>query len=304
MSRPVSIVVPACTGREALAEHLPPLLHEVQQRKLHDEVIVVDDTGGAGLREWFERDFPGVGGLTHLRARGYGKSLLSGARAAEHDLVLCLAPGIRAREGFLAPLVECLEDERVFAASPRVVCEGDSQAPTLSPSPFLPATEGAAGPGLEQLGVLDERAFLVRKRDLGGAALADLFDPACVDPSDLCLRAARRGARMLRLDASEVEYHALDSEPAGRDELLGLARERNALLSFWLHLDDPEVRREHLQQLRREVLGVDERSSAEDLRLLVLALEKVSELGVARRALSAPPTAPAALAADGPSTAS
>ena len=294
MSRPVSIVIPVCAGTEVLADHMPPLLHEVKQRKLDDEVIVVDDTAGAGLREWFEKDFPSVGGITHVRTRGYGKSLLSGARAAKHDLVLCLAPGIRAREGFLAPLVECLENEGVFAASPRVMSEGSSQPSPLSDTALLPATEDAAGAGFEQLGVLDERAFLIHKRELKRGHFADLFDPVCVDPSNLCLRAARKGARMMRLDASVVDYYALDSELAGRNGPLRSARERNALLSFWLHLDDPQVQREHLKHLWRIVLEVDERSSTEDLRLLVLALEKVPELGEARRAFSVPPTAPEA----------
>ena len=71
MTRPVSVVIPAEADPEVFREHLPPLLREFDRRDVHDEVIVVDDSGNNILREWFTVEFPRARGVVHSCSRGF-----------------------------------------------------------------------------------------------------------------------------------------------------------------------------------------------------------------------------------------
>ena len=43
--------------------------------------------------------------------------------------MMALNPDVRVRSGFLAPLLEALEEPEVIAATPRVLADGDDQRP-------------------------------------------------------------------------------------------------------------------------------------------------------------------------------
>jgi glycosyltransferase involved in cell wall biosynthesis len=275
VSSPVSIIIPA-SDTAALEQNLPPLLEELKRRDCDDEVIVVDDTGTGRLSKWFKKNFPSVGGVKHKRSRGYGISLLSGAHNARHAMVFCLAPEMRVSEGFLEPLVRCLSSQGVLAVSPDITPAAPRSA-TQSVEWLVPS----AGRKLEQLGVLDERAFLIRKRDMDGGSAAHAFEPVSVDPVDLCRRASKLTVGLVRSDESTLEYVA-GPPAASDDDLEGIARARNALTSYWINMDEAEITREHFEELWHIVLGSEESDSNASMRALLLALEQIEKLRSAR----------------------
>lgn len=284
MRPPVSIVIPALADRDLLERRLSPLLAEVRRRDAGDEILVIDDTGKDVLRTWISSEYPTVRGVVHDVSRGYGKALVSGARVAKHELVFCMTPEIRLGEGALEPLTEQMIDERTFAVAPGIagVLHGSSQLTAREPL-FVRANAGNVGEHSRPILCVPHAAFLLRRADLLEADRIDaLFEPTCLEPMDLCLGAWSRGLRVLEESRSAVEYHRREASLEGSDDRTRAVFEKNRLLAFWKHLDDPELAREHLATLWHNLLDPTRTDWVNELRWLVLALEKLPELAAAR----------------------
>lgn len=279
MTAPVSIVIPALADRDLLEGLLPQLLAMIERREAGDEILVIDDTGQDLLRGWISPEYPAVRGVVHNVTRGYGKALVSGARVAKHELVLCLAPEASLGDGALEALTAHMVDERVFAVAPRVAAESTARSLPLTGVEPLFVGE-AAGDGARPILCVPHAAFVVRRPDLLEAdRLDDLFDPLFLEPMDLCLAAWRRGQRVLEDSRSVAEYRPRIGES---EQHARAAREKNRLLAFWKHLDDPQLAREHVATLWQGLLDAERPGWADELRWLVLALEQLPELEAAR----------------------
>lgn len=286
--KPVSVVIPVFDARDLLEQNLPALLFELEGRALGDEVIVVDDGGERGLAAWLESAFPPPATFDRARAdvrvlrrrknAGPSRAALDGAAAAVHDHVLLLAPDVRVRPGFLAPLESALEDPTVAAASPRFAegegepCGGTSRLVWRGGVLAVEPGEADAGRGGPvETSYATTSALLARRDELLAAEFDARFTPTGFEDVDVCWAWKRAGRRVVVATESVVE--------GGRGEGLGLpadvraaARARNLLLLTWKHLDDPARRREHVEALEAHALDALLNGRRGELVTLALAL--------------------------------
>ena len=113
--RGVSFVIPVRNGGPLVAEALAAVFAEAEGREA--EVIVVDDGSTDGSREVLARAAERER-LTILDGGGRGPAaaMNRGIRAARHELIAQVDQDVVLRPGWLASLVEELEDEGVAAA--------------------------------------------------------------------------------------------------------------------------------------------------------------------------------------------
>ena len=115
-ARAASLVIPNWNGRELLERYLPSVVAAAQGNP-DNEVIVVDNGSRDGSAELVRERFPQVRLLELEENRGFGGGSNAGVRAAKNDVVVLLNSDMRVEPGFLAPLLEGFNDERVFAVS-------------------------------------------------------------------------------------------------------------------------------------------------------------------------------------------
>lgn len=115
-ARAASLVIPNWNGRELLERYLPSVVAAAQGNP-DNEVIVVDNGSQDGSAELVRERFPQVRLLELEENRGFGGGSNAGVRAAKNDVVVLLNSDMRVEPGFLGPLLEGFNDERVFAVS-------------------------------------------------------------------------------------------------------------------------------------------------------------------------------------------
>lgn len=294
----VSAVLPSLGDTTLLERNLPPLLAELERCAAGDEVVVVDDTGEAVLGPWLAERHPTVRVVTRSENGGFAAALTDGARAAEGELLLALHPDVRVRAGFLEPLVAALDDEEVFAASPRVLAAGGG-APeshnalryedgrlTIVPREADPE-DRAPRPVAFPCGC----AFLARRAELlerGG--FDPLFQPFRWEDVDLGLGAWRSGRSVLEVPAAVVEHgvEAGTLAAAVPEELLQAATEKNRLLVLWKYLDERRDAHDHLAALWRDALDAGMAGRRRELIWMALALQELPRVSRSRKAAGAP----------------
>ena len=296
MTRSVSIVIPCLDDRDLLSANLPALLAELEKRAEKDEVIIVDDTGKRLLEGWVQAEFPSCRVVTQKQNAGFASALLAGLRAAGHDLVFCMNPDVRVRQGFLNPLVACMADENVFAVAPRVLLDGKSRIESITELKLSDGFVEIVQPGLEPnpdlqsalprpivfaVGgtcLLSKSAFL----ELGG--MDPMYEPFYLEDLDICFRAWLLGKQVLYQPASVVEHHHRGTigkivEP----EFVRAMIEKNRLLFQWQHLDEPELLQAHIGALYRLATDAWLSDSREELIWILLALDQLKAVQKARK---------------------
>jgi GT2 family glycosyltransferase len=283
---PISVVIPAFEQRAQLAANLPALLLELDRRALGDEVIVVDDGGDDALEAWVAATFPAPKTFDSARADvrvlrkkknvGQARAALDGARAAGHAHVLLLAPDVRVRAAFLAPLCAALEEPSVAAASPCIVGVDGRGLPRLvwrqGMLEIEPTDPHAADEDPIDAAYASSAAMLVRRDELLEAGFDARFTPGEFADVDLSWSWKKTGRRVVNVPRSIVERTA---DPAATlpGELARSLAIRNRLLLTWKHLDVPARRREHVEALEARALEALLAGRADDLRALAAALE-------------------------------
>ena len=298
MTRPVSIVIPSLGNVQLLERALTALREEVRARGVEDQVIVVDDTGNGVLRSALDVGWPEVRVQVRKQNGGFAAAALDGAQAADYRLLLILHPDVVVRPGALTALVEAMQDEAVYAATPRVLDGGEDARPTsrralavedgrlnlLETRGPLPADEDRVVP----VAFAPSCALLVRREEFLAAGGFDrLFAPLGFEDVDLGLSAWRRGRRVVEVPAAVVEHHA-GGTLAGHvpDTLARAAQERNRLLVHWKHLSSKREAHDHLVALWRDALDAGLCGRREDLVHLALALGELDAVAAARASMT------------------
>lgn len=285
---PVSVVIPVFEARAQLAANLPALLAELELRALGDEVIVVDDGGADGLDSWMAESFPPPATFDSARAdvrvlrrkknAGYERAALDGARAAGHAHVLLLAPDVRVRAGFLAPLCAALADPIVAAASPRILGADGRGLPRLVWRGGLLEIEPGDADGTDgepvDAAYASSSALLARRDELLAAGFDARFAPGELADVDLSWTWKKSGRRVVSVPRSVVE-RAAGTDAAPSADLAGTLATRNRLLLTWKHLDAPDRRCEHVEALEARALDALLAGRRQELAALALALDSV-----------------------------
>ncbi len=256
MPRPVSIVIPSFNGLELLEAHLPSVLGALEGYPQGGELIVVDDGSADRTADWLADLGSSVKCLKHDRNRGFASAASSGILAARHEIVILLNSDVEVRQGFIAPLVDALQPEDVFAVQSVSLREDGRTVDENVKVPYFRMEKlrfaHFRGLPVEKLqesvpdplptffasgGFMALKADLFRR--LGG--FDPLFEPFYYEDVDLSYRAWKRGWRVLFEPRSVVVHHHTKSSILSHqsDGRVQTVMKRNRFLFTWKNITSP-----------------------------------------------------------------
>jgi GT2 family glycosyltransferase len=258
----VSIIIPNWNGADLLSVYLPSVLEAKKKYRGKVEVMVVDDASTDSSVRLLQEEFPDIKIVGHKHNRGFGKACWSGAQAAQSPILILLNSDVKVAPDFIGPLVDCLQDPTVFAASPLIFNDrGELSNVTISIpyfrrgkiryrsfAPQLLLNDPASLPNpwytLFPIGA----AFAVnRARFIEMQGFDDLFYPFYYEDTDLGFRAWRRGWKCIVVPEARVtHYHSGTIARSFKQLKVGAIRKRNRLFYLWKNLTSTRLLRQHI----------------------------------------------------------
>jgi GT2 family glycosyltransferase len=266
----LSVVIPTWRGKRLLAAYLPSVLTAAEvfqsQSGSEVEVLVVDDAGGDGTRDWLEEAFPGrLKVLEHQRNLGFSAACQTGFEAACHPIVLLLNNDVRLKPDCIAPMLRHFDDGSIFAVTGKLFsqdedtfCNGGKVArfrrgmwSTYQNYDLLagadPAQRLLSFSAIGAFSAYDRRKFL----ELGG------FDSltAMIEDVELSYRAWKRGW-ILTYEPQSMAYHDASQtmDRRYRRRSLDKISRRSRILMHWMLLHDRRMFRMHQIHIATRIL--------------------------------------------------
>ncbi len=258
----VSVIIPNWNGSDLLQAYLPSVLEAQEKYRGKAEVIVVDDASTDASVRLLQEEFAGIKAVVHEHNRGFGKACWSGAKAAQHPILIFLNSDVKVDPDFIDPLVDCLKDPTAFAASPLVFDEigtlsnvtisipyfrrGKIRYKSFDPQQLLSNTSALPNPWYTLFPI--GGAFAVdRARFLKLQGFDDLFEPFYYEDTDLGFRAWRRGWKCIVVPESRViHFHSGTIARSFKQFKVRAIRKRNRLFYLWKNLTTDRLLRQHL----------------------------------------------------------
>lgn len=255
----ISFIIPNRNGELLLKENLPFLLSELKHIE-SKEIIVTDDFSTDSSISMLREKFPDVKILTSDRILGFSENCNRGVYEAKYDNVMCLNTDVRVSPGFLDPLLKNLEDDTVFAVSPKILKSRDNKHyinESLHKSFYSFGLFYHSGIRQD---MIIENPPVCAIPFACGAAIAfkknkfvelhgfdDLYTPFYWEDFDLCYRAWKRGWKVL-YEPNSCVYHlhrgTISRIYSERD--IDIIHERNRFLFLWKNILDPFLMAEHI----------------------------------------------------------
>ena len=257
----VSIIIPNWNGADLLQAYLPSVLEAKEKYRGKLEVIVVDDASTDASVKLLQEEFPGFRVVVHKQNRGFGKACWSGARVAKHPILIFLNSDVKVAPDFVNPLVDCLQDPTVFAASPLIFNDrGELSNVTISipyfrrgkiryrsfaPQQLLNHPAPLPNPWYTLFPI--GGAFAVdRARFIELQGFDDLFHPFYYEDTDLGFRAWRRNWKCIVVpEAMVTHYHTGTIRRSFKRLKVRAIRKRNRLFYLWKNLTTVRLLRQH-----------------------------------------------------------
>ena len=258
----VSIIIPNWNGADLLSVYLPSVLEAKKKYRGKVEVMVVDDASTDSSVRLLQEEFPDIKIVVHKHNRGFGKACWSGAQAAQSPILIFLNSDVKVAPDFIGPLVECLQDPTVFAASPLIFNDrGELSNVTISipyfrrgkiryrsfaPQQLLNDPAPLPNPWYTLFPI--GAAFAVnRARFIEMQGFDDLFYPFYYEDTDLGFRAWRRGWKCIVVPEARVtHYHTGTIARSFKQLKVSAIRKRNRLLYLWKNLTSTRLLRQHI----------------------------------------------------------
>ena len=258
----VSIIIPNWNGADLLSVYLPSVLESKKKYRGKVEVMVVDDASTDSSVRLLQEEFPDIKIVVHKHNRGFGKACWSGAQAARSPILILLNSDVKVAPDFIGPLVDCLQDPTVFAASPLIFNDrGELSNVTISipyfrrgkiryrsfaPQQLLNDPAPLPNPWYTLFPI--GAAFAVnRARFIEMQGFDDLFYPFYYEDTDLGFRAWRRGWKCIVVPEARVtHYHTGTIARSFKQLKVSAIRKRNRLLYLWKNLTSTRLLRQHI----------------------------------------------------------
>ena len=217
----LSIVIVTRDTRELLAGLLRSLEADAPMRPAMREVIVVDNGSTDGTGAMIGREFPRVSSLENPENRGFAAAVNRGFRHSSGEFVLFLISDTRLIEGEIVKMLSFMaQDPSIGIVAPQLVYEDMRPQRSFAPLPTLGAelvprplsealcprlrTKGGPSALPRDVPSVLGAALMVRR---GLLQLLGGFDERFfffLEETDLCVRAARQGSRVVFFPGSKV----------------------------------------------------------------------------------------------------
>ncbi len=173
------IVILNWNGVEHLRRFLPSVIRSAGE---HVGVVVADNGSTDGSREWLAQAFPSVEVIALDRNYGFAEGYNRALQQVEADYLILLNSDVETPEGWIEPLVRCLDENPDVAAC----------APKLRSSEVREQFEyaGASGGYIDLLGYPFCRGRLLRSIEVDRGQYDDARDLFWVSGAALCCRAS------------------------------------------------------------------------------------------------------------------
>ena len=294
----VSVVILNWNGEAIIRECLFHLDRALKSTPGEHEVIVVDNHSTDRSVELLRKNFPWVKVLELKRNIGFSNGNNKGVKAAGKDLVMLLNNDVLLSEETFTKLLKHFDDEKVFAAAPRVVLEDGSLNEGHSWGEFRNGmlffyNERQSGEfevidrpsvTLYPIGacaVMDRRLYW----ELGG--LDTMLRPFYWEDDDLGYRSLKRGYKVIYdPDVKAVHKNAVSSAKLPQSYITAI-KEKNMLLFLWKNLTYKPYVREYLRTIPRRIDTAVKRGNYSHVMAYVLAFIQAGEM-IRRRILERP----------------
>lgn len=219
----LSIVIVTRDTRELVAGLLHSLEADASLRAAAREVIVVDNGSTDGTGAMIGREFPRVTYVGDPENRGFAAAVNTGFRRSSGEFLLFLNSDTRLIEGETVKMLAFMaQDQSIGVAAPQLVYEDmrpqrsfaplPSLAAELVPRPLMEAlfprlgTKGGPSAAPRDVPSLIGAALMVRRELLQRLNGFDESFFFFLEETDLCVRAARQGYRVVFFPGSKVVH--------------------------------------------------------------------------------------------------
>jgi GT2 family glycosyltransferase len=199
MTKSVSVIIPSFNGKELLEENLPFVIRSLVEFP-RSEIIIVDDASTDDSIDFLKRNYPAIRVIKNIENIGFGPSVNTGLKEANHDLVLLLNNDIRLDKKYFSTSLKYFEDPETFGVMGIIkdelsgaIMEG-VKWPRISVSGLnykdlrMPEIERWDYP-VFTFYVCGGNAIVDRKKMLELQGFLDIYHPFYMEDVDLSLRA-------------------------------------------------------------------------------------------------------------------
>jgi len=117
----VSVIVLTWNGIELIKECFHQIVETAKRWEMPHEIILVDNGSHDDTIAYVRRQWPAVSVISLRKNIGFSRANNIAAKQARYERLLFLNNDLLLEEGFIAPLLEHLEDKAVFAVAPKML---------------------------------------------------------------------------------------------------------------------------------------------------------------------------------------
>jgi len=212
----ISAIIPTYNRRDALRECIKSLL---QQTKVPDEIIVVDDGSNDGTDQMIRNEFPFVKLITHARNKGAYAAFNTGIRNAKYEYIAMLDNDVTLPKKWIKNMLNEIKKENELAVVSGRHVPANQKNGEMMPS-YYTCT-------------INEGACIARKSALYKAGLYPEEFFIYAGGVDLAARLLNRGYKLRRCP-SIISYHKDHRMPS---KMKIYYYTRNKLWYIWKYFD-------------------------------------------------------------------
>lgn len=263
----VTVVIPSFNGLEILKKSLPA----VRRHSLGAKIIVVDDGGSDGTREWLAAEFPAVTVLVNETNLGFPKSINRGVLAAETEYVALLNNDVYPQKSYLKAALKYFSDSELFAVT---FNEAHSSWPVTSWQNGKLHYSQAEDKSRAVYSTWASGGSCLFRRELWQAldGFNPVYSPGYWEDIDLGWRSWKAGYKIVWAPDAKVIHRHESTFKRLDQNWLNQVKQRNELLFTWQNISDPGLVVSHLAFLLRHTL-----THPGYLRVVLAALGKIGE---------------------------
>jgi GT2 family glycosyltransferase len=121
MVRGISVILLTWNGLALLKECLPKVVANLARWDMPHELIIVDNGSRDGTLEYLEGTYPELLCIKFSKNQGFARANNVAVQQARFDTILFLNNDLYLEEGCIDPLFDRLNDDKVFAAAPKIL---------------------------------------------------------------------------------------------------------------------------------------------------------------------------------------